>query len=217
MLKNLVLVVLGISIGAGITYLLLQEPMPDKKGERPLESASMFEPPEKEIVYVEKEVEVPIYIKEDKTEIIEDSVLLDTSDFRIDSVGQSLDSFIIDGEDIIIDQEKLLNSGSLVLMNHDKNVVDSSLTIVDSLQSEMNINKAPHKSSVHFELWKSPLGVEGYRFNGSELLVYGMFSEAPIALHKFDDKYYLETTSSAYSVRFTDEITNLIGTTLPKK
>lgn len=121
-----------------------------------------------------------------------------------------LDSFNIQGEDIVVERDQLLTTELVKIVRLDEPVTsDTANPLVDSLKSSLNIQADEVQEYLEIELWKSPLNFEGYKLSKSKLVIYGLINELILEVSLLNDIVYLKTNEGTYELERTGQFKDL--------
>lgn len=172
----------------------------------------------KEIKQDNKKLDKKLDVLADSISVLIDSLeRITDSTFQFnDTIHEKVDSLNVEGEEILIEREQLVQSLTLkVIVLESKEV--STDAVIDSLREKMNIKPQLETEYVEVEIWKSPLGYSGYKLSKKSLIIYGMLNEGVVDIFRFNDTYYLQTTSAVYKLLRSVDLKPMEISQLPKE
>jgi len=135
----------------------------------------------------------------------------DTNSTLVSKMELELDSFIIQGEDFVVERDQLLSAQTLKIEWLDTEVVaDTSGLLVDSLKLNLNIQPDERQEFLKVEIWKSPLNFTGYKLSKTKLVVYGMINELILNVSSRDEKIFIKTNLATYVLSQTSNFRDLV-------
>ena len=132
----------------------------------------------------------------------------------IDAAGIP-DSLLVEGDELSDDSSMVTDnsSGSDIVVARDELLFIKYIKVSGSFDGSMAGNELDslllddrssgnrQKNVVHVEFWRSPINYRGYKFDGSRLILFGIYEYDDFRLLTYDHRLYMKYTSDYYPLR----------------
>lgn len=121
------------------------------------------------------------------------------------AVAQSNDD---SNSNVVVMTNELVSVANIPVTDLDSTVSKRSKSVgrSDSMIASMNeMTQDIYPVDYRVEFWQSPLNFKGYKMSLGKIILYGVNSNIPFRLIKWDEVYYLVSNEDAYVVNYTDD------------